>query len=65
MILEYIDNLRKQPSEVRRTVARFWTGVLVGVIALLYVAYLIVSATMLPAKSDQAASPIQAPYTAP
>jgi hypothetical protein len=59
MIIEYIENLRRQPLEVRRTAARFWTGVIVAIIVALYLVYLLVDVTVL---TDTPRTNIQAPY---
>ena len=40
MIIEYIENLRKQPVDVRRKAVTFLTVVVVGIIVVLYLLYI-------------------------
>ncbi len=62
MLIEYIERLRKEPPDVRRQAVFLWTGVIVALIVLIYIAVLIVRNTL---PDREGTNPtIAAPYEA-
>ena len=62
MIIEYIENLRKQPVDVRRKAVTFLTVVVVGIIVVLYLLYITFGAVF-HSGSTAAPTQIQSPYS--
>jgi uncharacterized integral membrane protein len=59
MLIEYIEHLRREPPDVRRQAAFFWTAIIVGIIILIYFGALFIQ-NVLPESSDEPT--IAAPY---